>query len=106
MAVPASEANPSVRVRSTRVNDTLQALMMGRGAVFGAIKAAAKAVTPRTARLRAFEAFRQRFVYTKPTPEDERLTGELRRRFEPEVVAATEHLGRDLVTLWGYDQRA
>lgn len=105
-AVAARDANPSVRVRSTRVNDALQALMMGRGPVSGAIKAGVKAVTPRAARLRAFEAFRQRFVYAKPAPEDERLTGELRRRFEPEVVAAAEHLGRDLVTLWGYDHRA
>ena len=28
---------------------------------------------------------------------------ELRRRFKPEVVALSEYLGRDLVTLWGYD---
>ncbi len=106
VAVAASDANPSVRVRSTRVNDTLQALMMGRGPVSGALKAGVKAVTPRAARLRAFEAFRQRFVYSKPAPEDERLTGELRRRFEPEVVAAAEYLGRDLVNLWGYDHHA
>ncbi len=28
---------------------------------------------------------------------------ELRRRFEPEVVALSEYLDRDLVSLWGYD---
>ena len=28
---------------------------------------------------------------------------ELRRRFKPEVVAVSELLGRDLVSLWGYD---
>jgi hypothetical protein len=28
---------------------------------------------------------------------------ELRRRFKPEVAALSEHLSRDLVTLWGYD---
>jgi hypothetical protein len=28
---------------------------------------------------------------------------ELRRRFKGEVVALSEYLGRDLVTLWGYD---
>ena len=28
---------------------------------------------------------------------------ELRRRFKPEVQAAGEYLGRDLVSLWGYD---
>ena len=28
---------------------------------------------------------------------------ELRRRFTPEVVALSEYLDRDLVSLWGYD---
>ncbi len=102
VAVAASDANPSVRVRSTRVNDTLQSLMMGRGPVSGAIKAGVKAVTPRAARLRAFEAFRQRFVYAKPASVDDGLNSELRHRFAPEVFALDQHLGRDLVGLWGY----
>ena len=29
---------------------------------------------------------------------------ELRRRYRPEVVALSEYLGRDLVSLWGYDR--
>ena len=29
---------------------------------------------------------------------------ELRRRFEAEVHALSDYLGRDLVTLWGYDR--
>ena len=29
---------------------------------------------------------------------------ELRRRFASEVVALSEYLGRDLVSLWGYDR--
>jgi hypothetical protein len=29
---------------------------------------------------------------------------ELRRRFKPEVIALSEFLDRDLVTLWGYDR--
>jgi hypothetical protein len=29
---------------------------------------------------------------------------ELRRRFKPDVEAVSEYLGRDLVTLWGYDR--
>ena len=29
---------------------------------------------------------------------------ELRRRFAPEVVALSEYLDRDLVSLWGYDR--
>jgi hypothetical protein len=29
---------------------------------------------------------------------------DLRRRLEPEVVALSEYLGRDLVRLWGYEE--
>jgi hypothetical protein len=28
---------------------------------------------------------------------------ELRQRFKPEVVALSEYLDRDLVSLWGYE---
>lgn len=31
---------------------------------------------------------------------------ELRRRFKPEVEALSDNLGRDLLTLWGYDDLA
>jgi hypothetical protein len=43
-------------------------------------------------------------VYAKPPPVDESLATELRRRYEGEVVALSEYLGRDLVSLWGYDE--
>ena len=39
----------------------------------------------------------------EPEAPDEQLMGELRARFKPEVVALSEYLDRDLVTLWGYD---
>jgi hypothetical protein len=39
----------------------------------------------------------------EPDRPDEELTLELRRRFKDEVVAASAYLGRDLITLWGYD---
>jgi hypothetical protein len=41
--------------------------------------------------------------YTDPPLPDQQLMHELRRRFKPEVEAVSEYLGRDLVTLWGYD---
>jgi len=34
---------------------------------------------------------------------DDALMLELRRRFSDEVVALSEYLERDLVSLWGYD---
>jgi hypothetical protein len=37
-------------------------------------------------------------------PPDEALMRELRVRFSDEVVALGEYLGRDLVSLWGYEQ--
>ena len=46
----------------------------------------------------------RRVVYTEPSPPDERFMRELRRRFKPEVVALSEYLGRDMVSLWGYDR--
>jgi hypothetical protein len=42
-------------------------------------------------------------LYGEPGPPDEQLMLELRRRYAPEVVALSEYLGRDLVSLWGYD---
>ncbi len=41
-----------------------------------------------------------------PPPPDAQLMAELRRRYAPEVVALSEYLGRDLVSLWGYDDLA
>ena len=45
----------------------------------------------------------RRLVYAAPRPPDPQLMLELRRRFKPEVQAAGEYLGRDLVSLWGYE---
>ena len=45
----------------------------------------------------------RRIRYTDTPPPDQQLMLELRRRFKPEVQAASEYLGRDLVALWGYD---
>jgi Sulfotransferase domain len=44
-------------------------------------------------------------LYGPPPPTDDALMLEMRRRFRPEVEALGEHLGRDLVSLWGYDER-
>jgi hypothetical protein len=48
----------------------------------------------------------RRAAYSEPTPPDERLMSDLRRRFKPEVEALSDYLGRDLVSLWGYDRIA
>jgi hypothetical protein len=101
--IDATEANPTVRVRSQRLNEIVHAAFMGRGPVSGAVKAGIKAVTPRQLRRNALEATQRHVVFTDARPPDERLMRELRRRFKPEVAALSEYLERDLVGLWGYD---
>jgi Sulfotransferase family len=99
-----TEANPTVRVRSQRINNLVRALYMGDGQIARAIKTGVKALTTRRLRHHALYATQRHIVYGKAQPADESLMVELRRRFKPEVVALSEYLDRDLVTLWGYDR--
>jgi hypothetical protein len=98
------EANPSVGVRSQRLHELVHAVSVGRGPLSLALKAAIKALTPTSMRRGALHATQRNVVYRQPPPPDETFMLELRRRFKGEVVALGEHLGRDLVTLWGYDR--
>jgi hypothetical protein len=59
------------------------------------------ALAPRAARL---EGLARRLVFSVAPPLDEDLELELRRRFRPEVAALSEHLGRDLLARWGYEE--
>ncbi|HWY17526.1 MAG TPA: sulfotransferase [Solirubrobacteraceae bacterium] len=97
------EANPTVSVRSRRLDDLVRALYAGRGPVSRSVKTGIKALTPRRLRSNTFQAIRRHLVYGRPRPPDESLMFELRRRFEGEVLALSEYLDRDLVSLWGYD---
>ncbi len=102
--VEAVEANPTVRVRSPAAARADARLSLGRGPLTRPAKSAIKAVTSRRLRRQALRVTRRRVVYGQPRAPDERLMAELRRRFKGEVVALSEYLGRDLVTLWGYDR--
>jgi hypothetical protein len=53
---------------------------------------------------RTFGSQWRRFVYRPRAQPSEAFMLELRRRFRPEVEAVSEYLGRDLVSLWGYDR--
>ncbi len=97
------EANPTVAIRSLRLNNALGALNEGHGPLARAFASAVKRVTPDRLRRHALLAVRRKLVYRKPPPADESVTLELRRRFRSEVLALSEYLDRDLVTLWGYD---
>jgi hypothetical protein len=97
------EANPTVRLRSYRLDNLLHAVSVGGGPVALAMKAGIKALTPRRLRRGALQATQRRVVYAKPRAAQESLTRELRARFKGEVVALSEYLDRDLLTLWGYE---
>jgi hypothetical protein len=101
--VPVLTANPTVRVRSQNLNNLIHAISVGRGPVSLTIKEAIKSVTPRQLRRRALFVAKDRILFSESSPLDESLVLELRKRFKEEVVALGDYLGRDLVTLWGYD---
>jgi hypothetical protein len=97
-------ANPTVRARSQRLHALVHALSVGRGPTSLAVKASVKALTPRRLRRRALHAAQRRLVFAADAgPSDEELMRELRSRYKGEVVALGEYLGRDLLSLWGYD---
>lgn len=102
--IAVTEANPTVRARSQRLHELVHAVTVGRGPASVAAKATIKAVAPRRVRRGALHAVQRNVVFTTPRPPDETLMRELRRRYRGEVVALSEYLGRDLVSLWGYDE--
>jgi Sulfotransferase domain len=97
-----THANPTVRVRSLRMNEIVRSLYLGDGALARAVKTPIKALTPSRLRREALDTFQRRVLYGAPRPPDEALMLELRHRFKPEVLALGDQLDRDLVTLWGY----
>jgi hypothetical protein len=101
-----TESNPTVYVRSQRLNELTHAVSVGRGPLSRAVKATVKAVSPRGLRRAALEATKRHVVYGQAPPADDEFLDELRRRFSGEVRALSEYLDRDLVELWGCDERA
>jgi hypothetical protein len=100
-----TKANPTVRVRSPHLNYMVKTVYKGHGPVSHTVKAGVKALVPsRRLRRYALGVTQRRILYAKPPVPDEELMLELRHRFKPEVVALSEYLERDLVTLWGYDR--
>jgi hypothetical protein len=101
--IEALDVNPSVRVRSQRLDRMLHAVSVGHGPLSRATKTALKTLAPRRVRRRALGAAQRRVVYASPREPDAALMAQLRRRFEGEVRELSEYLGRDLVAQWGYD---
>jgi hypothetical protein len=100
------EANPTVAVRSERLDRLAGRVQLGQGAVGARAHTLVKTLTPQGMRRRALRSLRERVLYREPPAVDERVIEDLRRRFRPEVVALSEYLNRDLVALWGYQELA
>jgi hypothetical protein len=105
LPVEVTDANPTVkRMRSQQLDELVNVVSVGRGPVSRTIKAGVKALTPSGLRDSAMQAAQRHLVMGRPQPPDEELMRDLRRRFKGEVIALSEYLDRDLVTLWGYDR--
>jgi hypothetical protein len=108
VALAPVQANPSVEVRSVRfsgfMRDFLRNARTGRTASGRAARAAARTLTSETMRRRTLHPLRRRLLFARAPAPDEALMAELRARFRPEVEAASEYLGRDLLALWGYER--
>jgi Sulfotransferase family len=100
------DANPTVRMRSQPLDQLVHAVSVGRGPLSRAAKTTLKTLAPTGPRRGLLRFIQRRVVHGTPQPPDERFMIELRRRFKGEVVALSEYLDRDLVTLWGYDSIA
>lgn len=106
LPVDVLDANPTTRMRSQQLDELVHAVSVGRGPVSRAVKAGVKALTPGRLRGRALRVAQRHVVLGSPRPPDEGLMLEVRRRYKGEVVALSEYLGRDLVSMWGYDSIA
>jgi hypothetical protein len=105
LAIEAVETRPSrdLRLRPFHKLVNLRRRALRNLTVVSAFSRGVNSVTPE--RLRGVVRTRWRGVaYGQPSPPDEELMDELRSRFKPEVEALSEYLGRDLVSLWGYDR--
>ncbi len=103
--IDAVDTNVTARtVRAPHLDDAMYSVSRGRGRAAGAAAGVVKALTTQRLRRGALQALRRRAVLADAPAPDERFTLELRRHLKPEVVALSDYLERDLVTLWGYDE--
>ena len=97
-----SRANPSVEVRSPRLDQLVHSVSTGRGPVARVAKRGIIAVTPQKLRRHGLGAVEGSMIRAEPAPPDEYLMAELREQYRPEVEALAAYLDRDLISLWGY----
>ena len=98
------DANPTVTVRSLKLDAALRVMYRERGPVSRTTKRAVRALTPGRLRRAALGTVRRRVVYGSPREPDAAVTAELRSRYAGEVAALSAYLDRDLLAEWGYDR--
>jgi hypothetical protein len=98
-----TQANPTVAVRSVRLDGMMHSVRAARGPVSRAVKGTIRGLTTGAVRRDVLYPFRRRLLYGEPQPLDRSLELELHTRFTAEVAALGEYLDRDLLTLWGYE---
>jgi hypothetical protein len=103
VAIANPQVNTSVQVRSPRLMGLLRTFSVGESTVARAVKRSVTALTPMHLRQRALQATRKHIIFGEVEKPDEQFLAELRHRFKGEIVALSEYLDRDLVSLWGYD---
>src|SRR6478672_7755504 len=80
------DVNPTIRMRSQRLDDLVHSVSVGRGGpVTRTARSAMKALTPRRLRRDALNLTRRRIVHGRPRAVDDAFMNELRKRFRPEV---------------------
>jgi Sulfotransferase family len=97
------ERNPTVTVRSVHFDGFRRSLRKGRTPALKALREVGKALTTKQLRERFYWPVVRDLVFVEAPPADTEFMLELRHRFKPEVEALGDYLGRDLVSLWGYD---
>jgi hypothetical protein len=101
--IPSVQLKSLLMPRSQLLDQLVRAMTIARRTLVPSPPGRRRARTKADRRPRGTALWR-RALYRDPPPPDEEFMLELRRRFKPEVVALSEYLGRDLVTLWGYDR--
>jgi hypothetical protein len=109
VAIEPRQTEPLKRVRSPLLHRLTGALARAvrNPAASGPLARTVVALTPKPLRRGRSAALLRSAAYGSARPPDEpdeQLMLELRRRVKPEVVALSDYLRRDLVSLWGYDR--
>jgi hypothetical protein len=105
VALETLDTKPVKAIRSPQLHRLANAARVARTnpAAAGPLGRTVNALTSRLLGSDSFKAGWRRLAYRAPCEADEKLMAELRRRSMGEVVALSEYLDRDLVSLWGYD---